>query len=129
MKRYIPYLILLLLIVLDATGDAWRVMGFSVLSHVAEVGIIIGFVAIWKLFPFKWHYPIVYVLMRVWAFNLTLNTVIGLPAGYLGTSNLYDRGITWFAGVVHQAPGHFVFILSFMALVATIGVIIKETRK
>lgn len=128
MKKYLPYILLLLLVILDASGDALRVMGFSVWHHIAEVAVIVGFILLWARFPFKWTYPLIYVLMRVWAFNLTFNICIGLPAGYLGTSNLYDRGIAWFAGAVQQDPRHFVFILSFMALVATIGLIIKDFR-
>jgi hypothetical protein len=116
---------LLVLVVLDAVGDAFRLRKWNVLHHVFEVFHVAGFFAIWALFSFDIIWVPIYILCRIVVFDIVFNVVAGLPITYIGTNSLYDIFVTKLGGWVKQHPGHFAFIFRFMALVALIGLLIK----
>lgn len=129
MKKYIPYLIMFLVIVLDATGDGLRTLGFQKAHHVLEASWIVLFFVVWALSQFKWQYALTYVLCRIWAFNLVYNIVAGNKFGYLSEGNFYDSALIWIGQQTHQDPIHFYIIFSAMAITVTASLIIKEYRK
>jgi hypothetical protein len=116
---------LLVLVVFDAVGDAFRLRKWNVLHHVFEVFHVAGFFAIWALFGFEPVYVLLYILGRIVLFDIVFNLVAGLPITYIGTGSLYDIAVTKLGGWVKQNPANFAFIFRFMALVAWIGLLIK----
>ena len=119
-------LLLLILVTMDACGDAFRFNGKQIIHHIAEITQIAGWIALWALFPFDWHYIIMYLMGRIILFDIVFNLVAGLPLSYVGKSSLYDIILTKFGGWVKQHPGHFVFIFRFMAMLVWVACIIKE---
>ena len=118
-------LVLLGLVLLDAVGDAFRLRGWQIVHHIAELLTVAVWFAIWALFGFEWMYIILYILGRIVLFDIAFNLTAGLRIGYIGRSSLYDIILTKFGGWVKQHPAHFIFIFRFMALVAWIGLVIK----
>lgn len=129
MKKYIPYLIMFLVIVLDATGDGFRTLGMQKAHHVLEASWIVLFFTAWALSKFKWQYALTFVLCRIWAFNFIYNLVAGNKFGYLSDGNYYDDFLIWVGHAVKQDPIHFYIIFSLMAFAASASLIVKEYRK
>lgn len=119
---------LLALVVFDAVGDAFRFRGLNVPHHVMESIHVGGWLAVWALFgpDFLPVHVYMYVLGRIILFDPVFNLVAGLPFFHIGTNSIYDIAVTLFGGWVKQHPGHFAFIFRFMALVAWIGLLIKN---
>ena len=65
----IPFL-LLLLVILDASGDAFRLKGWQVLHHLFEAIQIAGWISIWALFGFDPVYIAFYILGRIVLFDI-----------------------------------------------------------
>ena len=84
-------LILLLLVVLDATGDALRSRGKQLLHHSIESIQIAIWIALWALFEFHWLYVLMYIFARFVFFDLIYNLIVGNKWYYVGVSSIYDR--------------------------------------
>jgi len=97
MEFLIVNLILLLAVLLDATGDAFRTRGKQVIHHMMEVAQIGTWVALWALFDFHWLYILLYTFARFVFFNLTYNLIAGNKWYYTGKSNLFDKAENWIA--------------------------------
>jgi len=110
-------LALLLLVLLDASGDAFRLQGWQVAHHSMEAMMIVGWVAVWALFKFNPVYIVMYLLGRFIVFDVTFNLIAGLDWWYIGESSLYGRFIVWFSDVVKQPVVLMVSMPKFMALV------------
>jgi hypothetical protein len=65
----------------------------------AAFGMLMGYECRFGTGHFNWIvllYTIIgYILFRIAIFNLIYNKLIGQPALYIGTSNLYDRVLNW----------------------------------
>jgi len=109
-------LALLLLIILDATGDAFRLEGRQVLHHVVESFQIAGWLAVWALFDFNMVYIVMYILGRLILFDVTFNAIAGNSLLYMGENDLVGKGVRWFADLTKQNYIHFSFMLKFMSL-------------
>ncbi len=126
-KEYlIASICMVLLVILDAAGDAFRLRGWQIIHHEAEVHVIIGFFAAWALFGFKWVYVWLYALARVAIFALVFNLVAGNAPFYVGDSGGYDIALRWFANLVRVGPENIAFILTFMASLSWVGVYLKK---
>jgi len=121
-------ILLLVLVVIDATGDAYRHMGRQYAHHAMEVFQIAGFFLLWALFGFKRVFILLYILGRIWLFDITYNLWCGFNWLYIGESDLGGEGIRWFAHLVKQNYYHFSFMIKFLSLVTWVGVFIKQWR-
>ena len=114
-KIKLTSLSLILLVILDATGDAFRAAGMMDLHHVIESFQIAGWIAVWALFDFNLIYIVMYVIGRIWLFDMTFNLWAGNSLLYIGSTSFYGKAIRGFADLVHQNYMHFSFILKFIA--------------
>ena len=127
MRKHIQTaLILLGLVVLDATGDAFRASGWQIPHHTIEVLQIAGWIALWALYGFKRYYIAMYILARIWAFDIVFNLWYGTKLLYLGHSDLVGLSVHWFADLVGHNYMHFSFILKFIAFVWWAGWLISD---
>jgi hypothetical protein len=127
MAKYIQVgLILLGLVVLDASGDAMRILGWQIPSHAMETIQIAGWILIWALYGFKRYYVAMYILARIWAFDIVLNLWTGFRLLYVSDNDLVGLAILWFADLVHQPYVHFSFILKFITLVWWIAWLLSD---
>jgi len=67
----------------------------------------------------------VYILGRIWLFDLLFNVLTGHNLLYMGKNDLFGRITIWFAGLVKQRYEHFSFMVKFLALIVWIGLILK----
>lgn len=121
-------LILLLLVVLDAVGDGFRVRKWQRLHHSLEalqVAVWLGMLPLlhFGILDFQWYYLWMYVLGRIWGFDLIINPIIKKPILYVGKSSWYGWFLYWVSGDGNPnrerkwPVGHFVFMSKFLALV------------
>jgi hypothetical protein len=61
-----------------------------------------------------WKLPVIYILLRVIAFNYVHNIAAGLPLNYLGTVSFIDR----IAGLLVLGSFQMLWIVQFICLVA-----------
>ena len=143
MKPYLTILLLLLLCVIDATGDAFR-YGAPVLSHSLETLQIagwFGFAGVFALQVIKPYmrtvrdiirlllfYALMYTLGRIWLFDITYNLWCSNELLYLGSNDLVGKFVRWFADLVGQNYIHFSFMMKFLALFVWVGLLIKCWR-
>ena len=118
-------LLLLIPVIVDAVGDAFRLDNRQILHHVMEVIHIACWVALWAAFGFDPMYIAMYILGRIVLFDITFNLTSGLKIGYVGGSSIYDLLLRVFGGWVKQHPANFAFITRVMALVFWVGLFIK----
>jgi len=118
-------LVLLLQVALDASGDAFRAKGWQVIHHFMEALQIAGWFLIWALFGFEPIFIPIYILGRIWLFDLIFNIWKGNHLLYLGENDVFGKVIRWFANLVKQNYMHFSFILKLMALVAWLGLMLR----
>ena len=109
-------LLLLLLCVLDAAGDAFRVRKWQIIHHSLEVVQIAVWFLIWALFEFRYEYVIMYITGRIFLFDIVFNLIARNKWSYVGTSSLYGRILGWFAGVMKE-PGHLVWVIRAIAII------------
>ena len=113
-------LILLALVVIDATGDAFRVHQWQIIHHSMEVlGIVVIFV-LWALFEFSLLYIPMYITGRIWVFDPLFNLIAGYRLTYAGKSSIYGRVLSWFMNKVKE-PGQLIWVLRGMALMFWLG--------
>lgn len=110
-------LALLLLVILDASGDAFRLEGWQVAHHMMETLQVIGWIALWSLFKFNPVYIVMYLLGRFIGFDTVFNLIVGLDLFYVGESSLYGRVLSQFTDVVGTPPAMLISALKFMALI------------
>ena len=110
-------LALLALVILDATGDAFRALGWQILHHIMESLQIAGWVAVWALFEFNLVFVVMYILGRFVGFDAVFNLIKGNPFFYVGDSSIYGTVLSWFTGAVKTPPTLLVSMLKFMALI------------
>ena len=128
----IMILILLGQVILDAVGDGFRVRGWQRLHHSLESLQIAIWLAIlpaihFGWLDFQWYYIWMYVLGRIWLFDLVINPIMGMKLLYVGKSS-------WDGAIYYLISGegnpnrkrqwpvkNFSFIFKFMAFVWWIG--------
>ena len=125
MRYYLTILFLLLLVAVDASGDAFRMSGWLPLSHSMESVLIIGFFLLWAKSGFKWQYILLYFLGRIWLFDIVHNLITHKGVLYMGMNDYMGRSVIWFADLVGQNYLNFSFVIKFMALFTWVGLSIK----
>ena len=118
-------ILLLIAVLLDAVGDAFRYRGWQIPHHAMEAFHVALWIYIWAFYDFHISFVWMYIFGRIVLFDIAFNLTAGLPIGYIGRSSLYDIVLTWFGGWVKQHPIHFVFIFRLIALAFWIGSLIK----
>jgi hypothetical protein len=117
MAEYITIgLVLLGLVILDGSGDAFRSKGWQILHHTMETIQIAGWILIWALFGFEPYYVAMYVLGRIWAFDLTWNLWTGNRILYVGTSDLFGRAIRGISNLFKVPYENTSFIIKLIAV-------------
>lgn len=119
---------LVVIILVDATGDAMRDQGRQIWSHLLESIQLALWIAVWACFYFMPVWIPVYIAARIWIFDVVYNLCNGQELLYMGKWDLYGRAVRWFAGKVKQDYRHFSFIFKVMAFVAWIGLNIRFLR-
>ena len=109
-------LALLAVVVLDASGDAFRLHGWQIAHHVMESIMVVSWIAIWALFKFNPVFIVMYILGRFIAFDMVFNLIVGNELFYVGSSSLYGRFLEWFTTTLKTPPSMLVSALKFMAL-------------
>lgn len=110
-------LALLILVVLDGAGDAFRLQGWQIAHHTMEMVQVGGWVAIWALFRFNLVHIVMYILGRFVGFDMVFNLIAGNELLYVGESSLYGRFLVWFTGIIPTPTAMLVGMLKFMALI------------
>jgi len=132
---------LLLLVVLDAYGDALRYRGYQI-WHLVEAVQIAGWFVFAGLFAADcmtsivanqsvmsiilsgWIYVLIYVLGRIWLFDLVYNLTAGKPILYVGKNDLFGKSVRWFAGIWPVSYSNVSFIVKFMALIGWVALLL-----
>ena len=117
MEFCIVSILLLLIVSLDALGDAFRRRNRQVLHHVMDTLQIALWMAIWGLFGFDLYYVFMYVLARFALFDLIYNIAAGHSWWYIGDSSIYDKAIRWFAKTARAPIAYVVAVPKIMSLV------------
>jgi len=117
---------LLLLVVLDATGDAFRFKGWQKAHHFCETLQVAMWLALFALtglgyMEFRWVYIMIYILERVLFFDPIWNGITGHRWLYVGENDLMGmaiRGIAKLFKVPYEHPSFMVKFISALALIA-----------
>jgi len=135
--------LLLLLVAIDAIGDSFRFLNRQFLHHAMEsiqiagwfcFAVLFAFIcmnsvqanqSVWMVILSHWHYALIYVLGRIWLFDILWNILTGHDPLYMGKNDLFGRSVRLFSAWVMQDYKHFSFMLKFLALIAWIGLILK----
>ena len=93
-------LILLLQVILDALGDAFRIRRWQNLHHTMESAreaVWIGLAAAigFGYLEFEWYYIAMYILGRIWLFDPILNLVSDFDFFYVSDSSTDGRILIW----------------------------------
>ena len=122
----ISALMLVSIVLFDATGDALRTLKRQVLHHVMEdVQIVLWFMVI--LFLHQGFDPwliLVYVLARFSLFDAMYNVISGNKLLYVGDSSLYDKFWRWFGGVTKNPPEYLVLFPKVICFVSLLVLLI-----
>ena len=110
-------LVLLLLVILDASGDAFRAQGWQLAHHMIEMVQVAGWIAVWALFRFNLVYIVMYILGRFIGFDMVFNLIAGNELFYVGESSLYGRFLSWGINWMTIHMGMLVSWLKFLALI------------
>ena len=115
-------LIFLVLILLDAVGDALRAKGKQVPHHTLEVGHIVGWFMIAVITARGWLawsdlMIVMYITLRIAIFDVVFNIIRGNKWSYIGESSLYGIVLTWFVKRPKvQEQGFLIWVIRFLAL-------------
>ena len=109
-------LILLGVVAIDSSGDAFRIHQWQLVHHLMEVLGIATWIALWALFEFHWVYPTMYITARVWLFDPLLNLIAGYKLTYAGKSSLYGRLLSWLM-IKTGEKGHLIWVIRVLALI------------
>ena len=120
-------LILLLQVILDAFGDGFRVRGWQKLHHTMETireAIWFSFFAAAIKFiyiDFEWYYIAMYILGRIWIFDLINNIICKRKLFYVGESSWDGVIIHWISGTYRTKNrwpvANLAFMIKLMAIV------------
>jgi hypothetical protein len=116
-------LIFLLLILLDAVGDALRARNKQVPHHTLEVIHIIGWFFIAVIVARGWlewsdRQIVMYITLRIAIFDVIFNVIKGNKWSYVGESSLYGRFMNWFTDLPKiMEQGFLIWVIRVMALV------------
>ncbi len=117
MESYQVILLLLVLqVILDASGDALRLRKRQIAHHTIESFQIAVWIFVWALFEFQAYYIVMYILGRFILFDLVFNLIAGNKIFYVGESSLYGRFFAWIVPKMKE-PGHLVPWLKLLALI------------
>lgn len=114
-EAQIVLLLLLLQVVLDAAGDAFRTRKWQIPHHAFEALQIAVWIFIWAKFEFELYFIWMYVIGRFWAFDMVYNLITKEELWYVGKTSLYGRFFSWFIPKIKE-PGMLVPWLKGMAL-------------
>jgi len=106
-----------MLVIIDASGDAFRLQHWMILHHVMESIMVAGWIVVWSLFRFNPVFIVMYILGRFIAFDLVFNLIAGNDWWYVGESSLYGRFLSWMAATVKQPVAMFVSAFKAIALI------------
>ena len=139
-------LLLLALVAVDASGDAFRFRGWQIASHSMEVVQIIGWclfaavfalfhstdildASLWEIILLMLPYAVMYIMGRIILFNPLWNVLTGCKLLYVGESNWYDLFIRWVANLKFWrcAYTNVHFIIIFMALLVWVAGILNKS--
>lgn len=116
-------LLLLVQVINDAIGDAFRLKGWQVVHHAVETFQIAGWIVLWAFFGFELQFVVMYIMGRIWLFDIIFNLISGNRLLYVGVSDLV--GI-----LIRKLPVpdvHLSFIIKFLALLVWIAGIINQS--
>jgi len=119
-------LALLLLVILDASGDAFRFKGWQFIHHLTESVQVAGWIAVWALFGFELVYIPIYILSRIILFDVIFNAISKHPLMYVGESDLFGGFIRWIGRIFKVPYEHPAFIFRVMAFIAWVGLVISS---
>jgi len=113
---YLPYC-MLALILLDASGDAFRSRGWQIAHHIMEavheaiwLGLLAYFTKSYNIIP-------IYILCRIAIFDVLYNVIAGNKLNYVGISSVYGIVMTWFAMKIRE-QGFLIWVVRALALIA-----------
>ena len=115
--------ILVLSIIVDAVGDAFRKNGNQIPHHFFEatnVAIWIGVIVIVARGDIQWFNRLIvmYITARIAIFDITFNIIAGNKWSYVGKSSLYGRLLTWFTSLPSiREPGFLIWVIRAMAAI------------
>ncbi len=95
MEFLIINIILLIQVVLDATGDAFRVKRHTEAHHILEAMQVAVWMLIWYYAEPHFLYIIMYIGARFVFFDLVYNLIAGNRWHYFGDGSYYDRLFRW----------------------------------
>ena len=105
------------LIILDATGDAFRSRGWQIAHHIMEavhegvwLALLVFFTQSYNLIP-------IYILCRVAIFDVVYNLIAGKKLNYVGESSVYGIVMGWFSEKVKE-QGYLIWWIRGMSLLA-----------
>ena len=128
---HIVILILLVQVILDGLGDGFRQNGWQNVHHSMETireGIWLVYVG---CVAFQWldfapYYITMYILGRIWLFDIVINLVVGNKLFYIGKSSL-DGIILHKVADKFKVPVHLpAFIVKLVAIVWWIAWILTD---
>ena len=96
-------LVLLFQVVLDAVGDGFRVRGWQKPHHTMEsvqiaVWLFLGAAIAKEWVDFQWYYMWMYVLGRIWLFDLVMNPIMLQKLFYISKSSFDGAFYYWVMG-------------------------------
>lgn len=116
-------LLLTLLIIWDATGDALRARGKQIPHHILESVsvaawlILLIIVARGRLIWYD-SYVVMYITMRIAIFDVIFNIIKGNKWSYVGRSSIYGIVVGWFTNLPKvKEPGHLIWVIRAIALI------------
>ena len=116
-------LMLTLVIIYDAVGDALRAKGKQIPHHILEVvGVAMWFVIVVLIARgrLEWHDKllIMYITCRIAIFDVIFNVIKGNKWSYVGTSSIYGIVVSWFTNrPMIREQGHLIWVIRVMALI------------
>lgn len=109
-------LMLMLIVVLDAAGDAFRLRRKQFIHHGFEVlAVATWFILLLGKHDFVAIHLVMYVLIRIAIFDVTFNLISGLPIKHIGSSSIWDTVMRWFIGWAKE-PGFLLWVIRALAL-------------
>jgi hypothetical protein len=114
-------LLLIVLVIWDATGDALRAKGKQIPHHLLESVSV----ALWLFLLvaldrewLKWHDRLIvmYITIRIAIFDVIFNVIKGNKWSYVGESSIYGKLLSWFSLKVKE-PGHLIWVIRVIALI------------
>jgi hypothetical protein len=128
MKRWIPLLAALFLIVFEAVPEGLALRGYHTIAGIIEfiyLAVITFSIYAWITgeikIPWKHTAPFLYillgyVLLRFALFDIIHNMSAGIPIFFIGTTKWYDQIWQWFFSWTHFPAVHFLWLTKLIAM-------------